>query len=94
MNAELNNDPTNDEIYMALREMHPTKAPGPDEMHALFYKKCWDIVGPDVISFVKKAWRREANLSCVNKTTIVLIPKAKDPKSISQYRPISLCNVL
>ena len=29
-----------------------------------------------------------------NETTIVLIPKVKNPESLTQYRPTSLCNVL
>jgi len=94
MNMVLNAEPTAEEVIGALREMHPTKAPGPDGLHAIFYKKCWEIVGPNVISFVKKAWNGEVDLKRVNETNIVLIPKVKDPKRLSQYRPISLCNVL
>jgi len=94
MHRVLNAKPTAEEIIGVLKEMHPTKAPSPDGLNAIFYTKCWEIGGNDVISFVKRAWNGDVNLSKINKRSIVLIPKVKDPKRLSHYRPISLCNVL
>ncbi|XP_056688734.1 uncharacterized protein [Spinacia oleracea] len=90
----LEEEPTGEEIREALFQMHPNKAPGPDGMHALFFQKFWGVIGGDVIRFVKGWWRGEVDLKEVNRTCIVLIPKVNDPKRMTEFRPISLCNVL
>ncbi|XP_021751223.1 uncharacterized protein LOC110716880 [Chenopodium quinoa] len=94
MNDELCKEPTFEEIKTTLFEMHPNKSPGVDGMHALFYQKFWHIVKNDIVSFVINWWHGFVDISKVSKTCIVLIPKCHDLKKITEYRPISLCNVL
>lgn len=48
LREELMQDFTEEEIYDALHQMHPWKAPGPDGLHAGFYQRFWGIVGSDV----------------------------------------------
>ncbi|KAK5793506.1 hypothetical protein PVK06_034655 [Gossypium arboreum] len=50
-NSKLKERYTKDEIWEALKEMGPTKAPGEDGFSALFYQKCWPIIGEDATSF-------------------------------------------
>ena len=63
-------------------------------MTALFFQKYWHIVGSDVTNAVLDFLQQGRMLGCVNFTNIVLIPKVQAPNNMSQFRPISLCNVL
>lgn len=48
----------------------------------------------DVVKIIKGFWHFGRLLRKLNHTNLVLILKVKCPKSMSQYRPIALCNVI
>ena len=52
MNTELAKDFTRDEMVAALKQIHPTKALGPDGRSAMFYQKYWSIVSDSVVNMV------------------------------------------
>ncbi|XP_057760805.1 uncharacterized protein LOC130981212 [Arachis stenosperma] len=85
---------TVEEITYALKQMHPTKAPEPDDMPVLFYQKMWRIVGNDIIDYVFNILNHEVDPSPINSTHICMIPKIKNPRYAKGFRPISLCNVV
>ncbi|KAL5776412.1 hypothetical protein ACOSP7_009338 [Xanthoceras sorbifolium] len=82
-----------DEVRRAIFAMHPTKAPGKDGMPAIFYQKYWETVGPSVTAACLQFLNFGGDIAAINSTIIVLIPKVKNPQRVSDYRPISLCNV-
>ena len=94
MNAELLKEFKEEEVLQALMQMHPTKSPDPDGMSSIFYQKYWDVVGPQVVQCVIHTLRIGIMPQGVNDTYICLTPKFKCPQKITEYRPISLCNVI
>ncbi|XP_074304372.1 uncharacterized protein LOC141639082 [Silene latifolia] len=93
MNEILTREYDEEEVLEALNQMHPLKAPGPDGMNGLFYQTYWHVVGPLVVKTVLNVLRGGAFPTGMNHTFIVLIPKKKEPDKMSDFRPISLCNV-
>ncbi|KAF7140800.1 hypothetical protein RHSIM_Rhsim06G0055700 [Rhododendron simsii] len=93
MNNSLTRQFSTMEIRQALFDMDPSKAPGADGMTAGFYQKYWEIVGEDVTMAVQSFFQSGHLLKSFNHSQIVLIPKVKTPIQVSQFRPISLCNV-
>ena len=94
MNAMLVREFQASEVHKALKQMYPLKAPSPDGMPPLFFQKFWSTVG----GLVTKTVLDFLNLGIIppkfNETHIVLIPKTKSPTRVTDFRPISLCNVI
>ena len=94
MNDDLLKEFKEEEVWQALKQMHPTKSPGPDGMSPIFFQKYWDAVGPQVVQNVIHTLRTGIMPNGVNDTYICLIPKVKCSQKITKYRPISLCNMI
>uniref|UniRef100_A0A2N9J7Z2 Reverse transcriptase domain-containing protein n=1 Tax=Fagus sylvatica TaxID=28930 RepID=A0A2N9J7Z2_FAGSY len=94
MNNILIQDFRADEVEQAIKQMSPSKAPGPDGMPPIFYQKYWHVLGSDVISAVLSCLNSGCLLKSINHTFITLIPKVKNPEKVTDFRPISLCNVI
>ena len=77
----------------ALEQMHHLTAPGPDGMPPLFYHHFWPTVKFIVIHTVLNFLNHGSAPPKFHDTHIVLIPKIKNPEKVTDYRPISLCNV-
>ncbi|KAA3470849.1 reverse transcriptase [Gossypium australe] len=65
-----------------ILNMGATKAPGEDGFPAIFFQKFWHILNGDI------------EVSQINTTHIVFIPKKTSPTNLSHFHPISLCNVI
>lgn len=82
------------EVLRALKQMHPSKAPGPDGMPPLFFQHFWPTVGNLVTKTMLDFLNNGVIPPKFNETHIVLVPKNNNPKRVTEYRPISLCNVI
>ena len=85
---------TGEEVRLALKQMYPLKAPGPDGMSPFFFQHFWSTSGAVVTNTVLNFLNFGISPPNFNDTNIVLIPKVKETKLVTDYRPINLCNVV
>jgi len=80
-----------EEIWQAIKDMPPDKAPGPDGFTGLFYKTAWPIIKTDILIAFHAIWSLDGrSFYLVNQAYMVLLRKKQDPGTIGDYRPISL----
>jgi hypothetical protein len=94
MNERLVAEFKEEEVEIALNGIGDLKAPGLDGMPAIFYKQFWGRIGDRVKREVLDVLNGDPIPNGWYGTTVVLIPKVKEPKCLKELRLISLCNVL
>ena len=80
MNSELLQVFTAEEIKVALFQMAPFKAPGPDGLNAYFFQKNWSTMGEEVCGVLLGILNSGVMPSSLNMTHVALIPKKKPHK--------------
>ena len=82
------------EVETPIKQMAPLKVLGPDGIPPIFYQNYWQLIGNDVTQSILSFLNIATLPTYLNHTFMTLIPKVKSPELISEYRPISLYNVL
>ncbi|XP_021810643.1 uncharacterized protein LOC110753955 [Prunus avium] len=85
---------TDDEVKNSLFAIGGLKTPGSEGFPALFYQKYWGMCYADIIALVKDCFLTASLPENINETLIALVPKIEGHVSMTQLRPISLCNTL
>ncbi|KAK4383851.1 hypothetical protein Sango_3113200 [Sesamum angolense] len=85
---------TRSEVKEAFFDIDVESAVGPDGFTSAFYRTAWPVVGQAIFQAVGEFFRTGKLLKQINSTLIALIPKVNLPLYVSDYRPISCCNVL
>lgn len=75
-----------------MQDTDGTKAPGPDGINAAVLRSIWPEIKEDILNFFADFHRSGCVPKGYNASFIALIPKVPNPKSPSQFRPISLMN--
>ncbi|XP_026419560.1 uncharacterized protein LOC113315504 [Papaver somniferum] len=93
-NMALLSIPSSEEIITLVKSMYAWSSRGPDSFQAGFYQSQRPIVGKDVTDVVQSFFETGFMPKHLNQTYICLIPKVKEPKKASDFRPIGLCHVI
>ncbi|XP_020688855.2 uncharacterized protein LOC110104200 [Dendrobium catenatum] len=84
---------SDEEIKNVVFAGKATSAPGPDGFSFGFYQKTWHIIGFHLCRAVRHFFTTGVMPKVSKATAITLIPKGTHSNAISDFRPISLCNV-
>lgn len=78
---------------MTILDLPSGKSPRPQGLNAEFYHFFWNKISDQLTIAVHYFFSNSVMPSTWGKTFITLIPKKDNPCSVSDYMPISLCNV-
>jgi hypothetical protein len=76
----------------AIKEMNRNSAPGPDGFSLSFYKSAWNIIKPEIMYLLHHFHQGDVELTWINRSYMVLIPKKAGAVAVDAFRPICLQN--
>lgn len=82
------------EIEQAVHNLASNKASGPDGLPNEFIKKFWPQLKGDVLMAFHQFYSGNLDLVEINKANIIMIPKKDSPSVSSDFRPISIINLI
>lgn len=83
-----------EEVKVALFQIDDNSNPGPDGFGSNFYKVHWEMVKQDIYAVILRIFDSGRSINEANHIFITLVPKKDNPRTISDYRLISYCNVI
>jgi hypothetical protein len=79
------------EVWEAIKELPPDRAPGPDGFIGAFYKRTWPIIKPEIMAAILKLYVGDGRaFGRLNRALITLIPKKQWAEEVGDFCPISL----
>lgn len=72
----------------------PFKSPGPDGFSAKVMQDNWSYFGPVITKEVGEFFATGHMKPNIARSNLVLIPKIQEPAKVTDYRPISVCNLI
>jgi len=81
---------TEEELRYAVFGLNGDKAPGPDGFPLFFYQQFWAEIKDSLLMVVHDFKNSQCDLKCFLLSTLTLIQKKEDSKTVKDYRPISL----
>ena len=94
MKTFFNSQFTREEVRKVVFYMSPTKDLERDGLPALFYQKFLGTIGPNVVAACLDYLNNGSLDEGMNETLVTLIPKVQVPVKMTDFCPISLCNVI
>lgn len=92
-NSGLMKPVTVEEVKQVVFDINLSKCPGPDGMNGYFFPQVWETGAVEITEMVQRFFSSGVLEEGMNGTNICLIPKSINAKNMSEFRPISLCNV-
>ncbi|KAL0392714.1 UNVERIFIED_CONTAM: hypothetical protein Sradi_2494200 [Sesamum radiatum] len=85
---------TKEDIKLVTFDIIEDKSLGSDNYSSGFYKVIWPVIAEEVTGAIMEFFYTGRLLRKLNVTLLALIPKVQSPSTVSEFQPISCCNVV